>query len=250
MMRSANPVLQNEMFQSHRGLTIDVTNGMTVSGVVAKSAILLLCLLLTAGFTWMKFFQAGQNPQAVQGLMTLGLFGGLILAFVTVFKAQWAPITAVFYALFEGLFIGGISAVFEVQFPGIVIQGASLTFGTLGAMLLAYQAGLVKATERFKLGVVAATGGIAVVYIVALVLSFFNIPVGFVWGNGIAGILFSVFVVGIAALNLVIDFDFIEQGARRGAPKYMEWYGAFALMVTLVWLYIEFLRLISKLRSR
>ena len=248
MMRSSNPVLQS--FSNARGQTLDVTNPMTIQGVILKSGILFLCVLLTAGFTWMKFMQAGQEPSAVSGWMTLGLFGGFILAMATVFKAEWAPATSVVYALFQGLFLGGISAMFEAQFPGIVIQAAGLTFGTLAAMLLAYQSGVIRVTEKFKLGVVAATGGIALVYIASIVLSFFNIPVGFIWSNGIGGILFSLFVVTIAALNLVIDFDFIEQGAKRGAPKYMEWYGAFALMVTLIWLYIEFMRLMIKARSR
>lgn len=249
MMRSSNPALQEGVF-SNFGYTRDITNQMTVSGTVARTALLLLCSLVTAGWIWLKFFNAGGNAAVIQPYLWLGLIGGLILAFVTIFKKEWAPVTAVFYALLEGLVIGGLSAMFEVQFPGIVIQAAGCTFGTLAMMLLAYQTGLVRATERFKLGVFAATGGIALVYIVALGLSFFGISIPYIFDNGVFGILFSVFVVTIAALNLVIDFDFIEQGAARGAPKYMEWYGAFALMVTLIWLYIEFLRLLSKARSR
>lgn len=247
-MRSSNPALQESTFGSYS--VINETEQMTVQGTCLKAGILLLLVLLTAGFTWTKFYQAGGNPDAVSGWMMVGLMGGLITAFTTIFKQVWAPYLAPVYALFQGLLIGGLSSMFEVQFPGIVIQATGLTFGTLFAMLFAYQAGLVRATENFKLGVIAATGGIAVVYVGSLILSFFGISVPFIYGNGIASIGFSLFVVVIAALNFVIDFDFIEQGAKRGAPKYMEWYGAFALMITLIWLYIEFLRLLGKARSR
>lgn len=250
MMRSSNPVLQDDTFAGNGYNSRSVAETMTIQGVVFKTLILILCALLTAGWTWAKFYQSGGNPASVNTLMIIGAIGGFVLALVTAFKPAWASVTAIFYALFEGLFIGGISAILEMQFSGVVIQAAGLTFGTLIAMLLAYQSGLVKATEGFKMGVFAATGGIALVYIVTLALSFFGIQVPAIYGNGLIGIGFSVFVVAIAALNLVIDFDFIEQGQAKGAPKYMEWYGAFALMVTLVWLYIECLRLISKLRSR
>ncbi|MEM7009483.1 MAG: Bax inhibitor-1/YccA family protein, partial [Thermodesulfobacteriota bacterium] len=178
-----------------------------------------------------------------------GLIGGLIFAFITIFKKTWAPITAPIYAILEGLAIGGISAIFELQFSGIVFQAVSLTFGTLFAMLVTYRLGLIKVTEKFRMGVVAATGAIFVVYLLSFVLGFFSINVPFIHSGGTIGILFSLFVVVIAALNLVLDFDFIEKGAEHGAPKYMEWYGAFGLIITLVWLYIEFLRLLSKLRQ-
>jgi len=246
-MRSSNPALRDSFFQ---GQAIASADRMTVQGVIAKTGLMLLFVLLTAGWTWMRFYQSGGNPSAVQGMMMLGLFGGFILAMVTVFKPAWSAVTASFYALFQGLFIGGISAVLEVQFPGIVIQAATLTFGTLAAMLFAYQTGLVRPTEKFKLGVVAATGAIALVYFLSLILNLFGVAVPFIHGSGMVGIGFSLLVVGIAALNLILDIDFIEQGARKGAPKYMEWYGSFALMVTLIWLYIEFLRLLAKARSR
>ncbi|MGA8165437.1 MAG: Bax inhibitor-1/YccA family protein, partial [Waddliaceae bacterium] len=207
-------------------------------------------VFITAGWTWMKFFQSGSDPASVTGWMMLGLIGGFIFAMVTIFKQEWAPVTASLYALCEGFFIGGVSSLFEAKYPGITIQAAALTFGTLLSMLVAYRSGAIRATEGFKLGVVAATGGIALFYFIAIILSFFGIPVSIIYEGGVLGIAFSLFVVAIAALNLVIDFDLIEQGARRGAPKYMEWYGSFALMVTLIWLYIEFLRLLSKARSR
>jgi len=169
---------------------------------------------------------------------------------VTVFKKEWSPVTAPMYALVEGFFLGAISAVFEARFPGIVFQAVLLTFGTLFALLVAYRSGLIKVTENFKLGVVAATGGIALLYLASFVLGFFNINVPVIHEASGWGIAFSLFVVVVAALNLVLDFDFIENGAAARAPKYMEWYGAFGLMVTLVWLYVEFLRLLSKIQQR
>jgi len=180
------------------------------------------------------------------------MLGGLIVAMITIFKKPWAPFTAPLYALLEGLFLGAFSVYVQSMFPDvpIVLQAVALTFGTFFALLLAYTSGLIKATENFKLGVVAATGGIFVAYMLSFVLGFFGVEVPLIHSSGLMGIGFSVFVIIIAALNLVLDFDFIENGAERGAPKYMEWYGAFGLLVTLVWLYIEFLRLLMKLNSR
>lgn len=247
MMQTMNPTLSPATF---RGFGTISTDAMTIQGVVWKSMICLLCVLLTAGWTWVQFYQSGGNVAVVSPWMWGGVIGGFVLALVTVFKKEWAPVTAPLYALVEGLFVGAISAMMEAAFPGIVMQAVSLTFGTLFAMLAAYQTGLIRATERFKLGVVAATGGIAIVYLVTIVLGLFGVTVPFVFGGGLFGILFSLFVVAVAALNFILDFDFIEQGARLGAPKYMEWYSSFALMVTLIWLYIEFLRLLSKMRER
>ena len=190
------------------------------------------------------------NPQVVTPWLAIGGIAGFVVALVTVFKPTWSPITAPVYALLEGLLIGGVSALMEAQFHGIVIQAVALTFGTCLAMLMAFKTGLIRATENFKMGVVAATGGIAVFYIITMVIGFFGIRMPLMYGNSWASIGFSLFVVVIAALNLVLDFDFIEQGAARGAPKYMEWYGAFGLMVTLIWLYLEILRLLAQLRSR
>ena len=158
--------------------------------------------------------------------------------------------TTPLYAALEGLALGGISLAFEARYPGIVMNAVGLTFGTLAALLLAYRSGLVRATENFKLGIFAATGGIALLYLVSMVMGFFGKSIPFIHGSGLIGIGFSVFVVIIASLNLVLDFDFIETASRRGAPKYMEWYGAYGLMVTLVWLYLEILRLLSKINSR
>lgn len=243
-MRTSNPALQDDTFYRSRVIGVET---MTVPGVIMKTTLSLLLLLLTAGYTWM---QVSQNPASATPWMMGGLITGFIIAMATVFKKEWSPVTAPLYALAEGLFIGGASAILEQAYPGIAFQAVSLTFGTLFAMLLAYRSGLIPVTEKFKLGIVAATGGIAIVYLIALVLSFFGINLAFVYSGGTFGILFSLFVVTIAALNLVLDFDSIEQGAKMGAPKYMEWYSSFALMVTLVWLYIEFLRLLAKMRER
>lgn len=247
MMRTANPALNKNTFMVERAFSPE--DRMTINGTVHKTAFLLVLALVPAMFVWSRFFEAG-NPQAVSPFMLIGVFGGLIAAMVTIFKRTWAPVTAPVYAVLEGLFLGGISAVFEARFPGIVIQAIALTFGTLLFLLFAYRSGMIKPTENFKLGVVAATGGIFFVYLITFVVGLFGVNVGFIHSSGPVGIIFSLFVVVVAALNLVLDFDFIEQGAESGAPKYLEWYAAFGLMVTLVWLYIEILRLLSKLQSR
>lgn len=249
MIKSSNPALSGDTF-SRLSYSANRADSMTIQGTVYKTFLLLLLALLSAGWTWNKFYHAGGNPSAISTWMMIGVFGGFAVALATVFKKEWSAITAPLYAVLEGLFIGGLSGMLESAYPGIVIQAAGLTFGTLFAMLFAYQSGLIKATENFKLGVLAATGGIALFYLVMMVLSFFGIQPAFMYGNSWLSIGISLFVVGIAALNFIIDFDIIEQGAKSSMPKYMEWYGAFALMVTLIWLYIEFLRLLSKLRSR
>ena len=182
--------------------------------------------------------------------MIFGLIGGFIAAMVTIFKPTAANISAPIYALLQGLAIGGISAMYESAFDGIVMQAVALTFGTLAALLLAYKSGLIKPTENFRLMLFAATGGIFVLYLVSFIMSFFGSSIGFIHSNSLMGIGFSLVVVAVAALNLVLDFDFIEQAAEQGAPKYLEAYGAFSLMVTLIWLYLEILRLLSKLYSR
>jgi len=247
MMRTANPALHGETFK------ISETDGnvMTLSGTVNKTGLLLLFAVSTAYWSWHVYgndLAAGTNK--VAGLMIGGVIGGLIAAIVTVLKKQWAPVTAPIYALLEGLFLGAISAMFNAQYPGIVVQAVGLTIGTLAFLLVAYKSGLIKPTENFKLGIVAATGGIGIVYLVSIILGMFGVNIPVIFGNSLIGIGFSVFVVVIAALNLVLDFDFIEHGAEIGAPKYMEWYAAFGLMVTLVWLYIEILRLLAKMQSR
>ncbi len=247
-MRTANPALGDTTF-SGLGRVARAEAAMSIQGTTNKALLLLQCVFITASWTWSIFFKSG-NPAAVAPLLGVGAIGGFIVALVTIFKPAWAAVTGPIYALLEGLVLGGVSSLAEAQYPGIVIQAVGLTFGTCLALLLAYKSGLIRASENFKLGVVAATGGIALFYLVALILGFFGVGIPLIFGSGPVGIIFSLVVVIIAALNLVLDFDFIEQGAAQGAPKYMEWYAAFGLMVTLIWLYLEILRLLMKLRSR
>ena len=243
-MRTSNPTLNAKTFE--RFGQVAAGEGMTIEGTVNRAGFLLLVLVATATWTWMQTY-AG-TP--IQGYLWGGLLGGLVVALITIFKPNVAPFTAPVYAALEGLALGAISAIAEARYLGIVIQAVALTFGTMFALLIAYRSRLIPVTENFKLGIVAATGGIAVFYLVSIALSFWGIRIPFLHEGSALGIAFSLFVVVIAALNLVLDFDFIEKGAEHGAPKYMEWYGAFGLMVTLIWLYLEILRLLSKLRSR
>ncbi|PZS98273.1 MULTISPECIES: Bax inhibitor-1/YccA family protein [Stenotrophomonas] len=252
-MRSGNPALSESTFLdlASGSVVTSPDQAMTLNGTVNKTGFLLLLTVLTAAFAWNQSIdEYDQVMDAAKVYAMGGAIGGLVLALVTVFKKEWSPVTAPMYALVEGLFLGAISAVFNAKFPGIVFQAVLLTFGTLFALLIAYRSGVIKATENFKMGVVAATGGIALLYLASFVLGFFNIDVPVIHDSSWLGIAFSLFVVVVAALNLVLDFDFIETGVAQRAPKYMEWYGAFGLMVTLVWLYVEFLRLLSKIQQR
>ena len=253
LMKTSNPALGENTFRglssAQYGGVIDESTRMTLSGTINKTGILLLCVVATAAWTWRLFLQS-RNFADVEPLMLVGVFGGLIVAMVTVFKKEWSPVTSPIYALLEGLFLGGVSALLEQSYPGIAIQAVSLTFGTLFVMLLAYRSGLIPVTQKLRMGIVAATGGIMVFYLLQMLMGFFGFQFTSINGSGFIGIGFSLFVVAIAALNLVLDFDFIERGVQYGAPKYMEWYGAFGIMVTLVWLYLEILRLLSKMRSR
>ncbi|MBJ12154.1 MAG: hypothetical protein CMG62_03625 [Candidatus Marinimicrobia bacterium] len=240
-LRSGNPALHVDSFRKH--LTSAKEQTMSINGTVNKTGLSLLLLMFSATYTW-----ANPNLSAIV-LIPAAIFG-LVLALATIFKPLYGYITVPLYSIAQGLMLGGISWVFEARYPGIVVQAIFLTFGTLASLLLAYISGLIKATENFKLGVVAATGGIAIVYLINMVMSFFGSGISIIQNSSLMGIAFSGFVVIIAALNLVLDFDFIEEGAEMGAPKYMEWYGAFGLMVTLIWLYLEILRLLAKMSNR
>lgn len=247
-MRTANPALNAKTFTAFER-AFDPAEAMSIQGTVNKTGLMLILVLIPAAWVWNMFFTSG-NPAVVFPWMLVGGLGGFVVALVTVFKKSWAVVTAPLYSLMEGLFLGAISSFFEAQYPGIVIQAVGLTFGTLLALLMAYKSGLIKATENFKLGVAAATGGVMLLYLTTLALGFFGVRIPHIYESGPIGIGFSIFVVILAALNLVLDFDFIEHGAASGAPKYMEWYAAFGLMVTLIWLYLEILRLLAKTRSR
>ena len=253
LIKTSNPALGENTFRdlatSQYGGVTDTTTQMTLNGTVNKTGILLICVMATAWWTWNQFIQT-RNMADVAPWMLIGFLGGFVLAMVTIFKKEWSPVTAPIYALLEGLALGGLSAVIDLRYPGIAVQAVGLTFGTLFVLLLAYRSGLIKVTQKFRMGIVAATGGIMVFYLLQMLLGFFGFQFTSINGAGPIGVGFSLIVVAVAALNLVLDFDFIEQGIQYGAPKYMEWYGAFGIIVTLVWLYLEILRLLSKLRSR
>jgi uncharacterized YccA/Bax inhibitor family protein len=253
LIKTSNPALGENTFRdlasSQYGGVTDTAAQMTLDGTVNKTGILLICVMATAWWTWRQFIQS-RNMADVAPWMLIGLLGGFVLALVTIFKKEWSPVTAPIYALLEGLALGGLSAVLDLRYPGIAIQAVGLTFGTLFVLLLAYRSGLIKVTQKFRMGIIAATGGILVFYLLQMLMGIFGFQFTSINGAGPIGVGFSLIVVAVAALNLVLDFDFIEQGIQYGAPKYMEWYGAFGIIVTLVWLYLEILRLLSKLRSR
>ena len=238
-LRSGNPVLTKKTFNN----VSSSSSQMTIEGTVNKTA---LSLFLLVGTGYMTFNRI--NPAII---FTCGI-GGFIVAIITVFKKQWAPITVPIYAILEGALLGGISFMYNSLYDGIVTNAIFLTVGILLALLTAYRSGIIKPTENFKLGIFASTGGIALVYFVNFIMGFFGSSMGIMQIDNASplSIGFSIVVVIIAALNLVLDFDFIEEGAENGAPKYMEWYGAFGLLVTLIWLYLEILRLLAKLNSR
>jgi uncharacterized YccA/Bax inhibitor family protein len=244
-MATSNPAMNESVYQ--RAGFADSVGVMTLDGTIFKTAILTVILIGGAIISWSPGVAA---TLLSQGLLIGGSIGGMIVAFLTIFMPRISPYTAPLYAALEGLFLGGISSIFEQRYPGIAMQAVGLTFGVLAVMLGIYASRIIRVTERFKIGVMAATGGICLVYFVAFIASFFGANIQFINSPSLVGIGFSLFVVVIAALNLILDFDFIEQGVQRQAPKYMEWYGGFSLMVTLVWMYLEILRLLAKTRSR
>jgi uncharacterized YccA/Bax inhibitor family protein len=246
--RSGNPSLNDRTFKGLPRPAVGAER-MTLQGTINKSFLLLIVLMVAALWPWSQYMSSGDVGVASTSVL-VGAIGGLILALVISFRAHLAPYLSVPYAALQGLAIGGISAIFERRYPGIAIQAVGLTFAVMAVMLVAYRAGWIRATERFRAIVVGATGAIAVVYVVSLVLGFFHVNVPILNDATPLGIGVSLVIVGVAALNLVLDFDLIEQGVARGVPRYMEWYGAFALLVTLVWLYLEILRLLGKVRRQ
>ena len=233
--RSGNPA-----FSQGFGINENISGeAMTLDGTVNKTSILLALCVGGAYFGW-------NSP----GLVMPAILIGFVIALFTIFRPKNSPYTAPAYAAIEGVALGGITMIFEAQYPGIGIQAIGLTFGILASLLFCYKSGIIKPTENFRLMIFAGTMGIFILYLVSFIMSFFGNSIGFIHSNGLFGIGFSLFVVAIASLNLVLDFDFIEEGAEKGMPKYLEWYGAFSLMVTLIWLYLEILRLLAKIRSR
>ena len=251
LMRTSNPALAGDALNPSAYAGTGET--MTISGAVNKAGVLLILCVAGAAWTWNRYFGAPtvqDGVAAVAPFLGGGVFVGLILAVITVFRKQWSAVTAPLYALVEGVVLGGISAMYESRFHGIAQQAVALTFGVLLVMLLLYRFHIIRVTERLRMGIVAATGGIFVFYMAQFVMGFFGVHFTAVNGASPIGIGFSVLVVIIAAFNLVLDFDFIDNAANAGLPKYMEWYSAFALMVTLIWLYLEVLRLLGKGRER
>jgi uncharacterized YccA/Bax inhibitor family protein len=269
MMRSSNPALNEKVFQAERTAVIDTSalggaglgarqggvvkppagEAMTIGGVVEKSAFLLLLLVASAAFGWSQVERVGESA-TVPGWLILALLGGLGIAILTIFKPKLSPYTSPAYALVQGLVVGAISAVYAAQYDGIVLQAVGLTVGVFVMMLALYSLRVIKVTDRLRSGIMVATGAVMLVYVASFVLRLFGADIPFIHDSGALGILFSLVVVGIAASNLLLDFDMVEQGAAAGAPKHLEWYGAFGLIVTLVWLYLELLRLLAKLRDR
>jgi uncharacterized YccA/Bax inhibitor family protein len=245
-MRTANPALKDNTFVGAPAAVGEPA--MTLQGTATKSLLLLLLTTFAASFTWNAV--ATGNLGVVGPATLVGGIGGFIVALVTVFKPRASPYTAPLYAVLEGLLLGGVSALYNARFAGLPLQAVALTFGVFAALLLVYRTGLVRATENFRLGVVAATGGIAIMYLLSFVLRLFGVQMAFLHDSSPLSIGISLVIVVVAALNLVLDFDFIERGVQHGAPRYMEWYGAFGLLVTLVWLYLEILRLLAKLQGR
>lgn len=254
-MRSSNPTLNEKIF-NNVAYQASGSGVMTLQGTINKIGIMLLLAIAGAAFTWSKYFGA-VNPDlpqsgasAVTGWMALGGIGGFVMALLTVFNKKNSAIWAPIYAVLEGIFLGAISAFFESMYPGLVLRAVMLTFGVLFALLFAYKTRVIKVTDKFRVGVFAATAGIAVAYFVSFILQLFGMNMSFMFGGGKIAIIISLVIIAVAALNLVLDFDFIERGSASGLPKYFEWYGAFGLMVTLIWLYLEILRLLAMLSRR
>jgi uncharacterized YccA/Bax inhibitor family protein len=253
LFKSSNPALSEKTFSRDTvlGEIVSPENAMTVRGTLNKFGFLFLMVMGTAFYAWSEFYD---NPEGAMPLMLTGVIGGLIVALIIIFKKSWAPFLAPAYALLEGLFLGAVSAFYNAAFaeqaPNIIINAVGLTFGVVIAMYLLYNFRIIRATQRFKAIVLTATVGIGIFYLITLVLGAFGASIPFLHEGSAMGIGFSLIVVGIAAMNLIIDFDLIEQGAASNAPKYMEWFSAFGLLVTIVWLYLEILRLLSKLSKR
>jgi uncharacterized YccA/Bax inhibitor family protein len=217
---------------------------MTLQGVVNKTGILLLLCMGAAAFAW-------THPALRAPLLLVGFIGGFVACMVGIFKPTTSPIAAPIYAVLEGLCLGAISQVFELRsYPGIVVNAMMLTFGVLGIMLLLYTTRTIRVTSGLVKGVAAATGAVVLVYVVDIGLSLFGIRMPLLHESGPLGIGISLVIVGIAAFNLLIDFSVVENGVSSGSPRYMEWYCGMALLITLVWLYLELLRLLSKLRGK
>ena len=252
LFESGNPTLSQKIFNREATRNAELQGVMSVRGTLNKFGFMMLMVIGGAVYSW-NLYQAG-SLQSMNMWMMIGIFGGLITAIAISFKPNWAPYLAPAYGILEGLFIGGISAImndaFQKTYPGLVMQAVGLTFGVAIAMFLLYNFRIIRATEKFKSVIITATVGIAIFYFLSMIVRMFGVSMPFLYDSGLLGIGISLFIVAIAALNLILDFDMIEKGSESGAPKFMEWYGAFALLVTIVWLYIEILKLLSRFAKR
>jgi len=245
-MRSSNPVMSGRIYEKTGSAALDSV--MTINGTINKIGLMLLLVIAAASYTWNLVM--GDDPGRAGTMAIVGGIGGFIIAMVTVFRPKSSSYTAPVYAILEGMFLGAISAIINAQYPGVAFQAVLLTIGTLFTMLFLYRSGRIRATPKFRRGVMMATGAVFFAYMISWIMSLLGMSMGFMHSSGPLGILINLVIIGVAAMNLILDFDFIEKGSQMGAPKYMEWYGAFGLMVTLIWLYIEFLRLLSRFAGR
>lgn len=248
-MRSSNPALRDSTFDVRGAIDQEP---MTINGTVNKSFLLIVLVFATAYWSWSQSYPQGWELNAsptIPGWYFPVVLIALGVAIAIIFKKTWSPFLVPVYAILEGAVLGALSALFETRFPGIVFQAVMLTMGVFLALLFAYKTKLIPVTDNLRLGITAATGGVAIVYLIDFIMRLFGTSVPMVHEGNTTGIIFSVIVVAIAAMNLVLDFDFIEKGATQKAPKYMEWYAAFGILVTLVWLYLEILRLLGKSRK-
>jgi uncharacterized YccA/Bax inhibitor family protein len=245
---TSNPAFSKDMFAGYEQVYgVPASTTMTVQGTVGKTFVLLAILMATAAWAW----NASAGQTLAVGMLAVAGIGGFIVALITMFKPTIAPFTSPIYAALEGVLLGAISQFVELRYgQGIALQAVTLTCGVLFIMLFVYATRIIRVTEKLKMGIVVATSALCLFYLVTMLLRVFGVEMPFVFAGGMYGIAFSLFVVGLAAFNLLLDFDFIENASASQAPKYMEWYGAFGLMVTLIWLYLEILRLLMKLASQ
>ena len=251
LFKSSNPALTENKFKVTVLDGVYNADAMTLKGTLNKFGFLVLIVVATSFYSWKEAAEGGN----VMPMMWGGILGGLGVAILLTFKKEWAMYLAPVYAFLQGLFIGSISALYSAAFakvaPNLVMNAVGLTLAVSVGMYFLYSFRIIKATQKFKSIIISATVGIMLFYVMVMVMRMFGMGgMAFLHEGSLIGIGFSLFVVSIAALNLIIDFDMIEKGSEMGAPKYMEWYGAFGLLVTIVWLYIEMLRLLSKLSSR
>lgn len=244
-MFNKNPVISEEVLERYQTIN---SQPMTVQGSIIKTAILLIIMMIPAFVTWYQFFLGYLDK--VQFMITAGSIIGLISALIIIFKANTSPYIAPIYAFAEGTTLGALSAFFEKIYPGIAIQAISCTMMVAFSSLILYKSGLIKVTEKFRSILFMALSSIFLIYLISFIMNFFNKEIPYLFGSNPIGIAFSILVVIVAALSLFINFDFIEKGSENFLPKYMEWYAGFSFLMTIIWLYVEILKLLAKIYDR